>query len=70
MTRSHRQAILEQLPRIESKVHLVSGTAADVTDPFGGSQAVYVACADQIDAFLEQWNRRLDDSLFPVWNFA
>jgi protein-tyrosine-phosphatase/tRNA A37 threonylcarbamoyladenosine synthetase subunit TsaC/SUA5/YrdC len=67
MTKSHRSAILDQIPDIESKVHLVSGARSDVSDPFGGSKAIYSACADQIDGLLGQWMDRLDDSLFPTW---
>lgn len=67
MTRSHRQALLDNLPEIKSKVHLLSGNSADVSDPFGGPESLYSACADQIDHFLEQWVQRLPDSVFPVW---
>lgn len=67
MTKSHRNAILEQLPEIESKVHLLSGTTADVSDPFGGPPSVYSACADQIESYLSQWINRLDDLQFPEW---
>lgn len=67
MTRSHRNAIIDQMPEISSKVKLVSGTNADVSDPFGGPQAVYAACAEQIDGHLDQWLEQLDESLFPVW---
>ncbi|MFO0941785.1 MAG: Sua5/YciO/YrdC/YwlC family protein [Pirellulales bacterium] len=67
MTRSHRNGILEQMPEISGKVKLVSGSSSDVSDPFGGPQPVYAACADQIDAYLDKWLDQLDDSLFPNW---
>ncbi len=67
MTRSHRNGILEQMPEIAGKVKLVSGSSSDVSDPFGGPQAVYAACADQIEAYLDQWLDQLGDSLFPNW---
>jgi|694.fasta_scaffold00106_18 protein-tyrosine-phosphatase/tRNA A37 threonylcarbamoyladenosine synthetase subunit TsaC/SUA5/YrdC len=68
MTRAHRAGIVELMPEVAGKVHLVSGGSSDVSDPFGGSEAVYSACAEQIDRFLDQWLERLDDSVFPVWN--
>jgi protein-tyrosine-phosphatase/tRNA A37 threonylcarbamoyladenosine synthetase subunit TsaC/SUA5/YrdC len=67
MTRSHRNAIIDQLPDIESRVQLVSGANSDVSDPFGGPQAVYAACADQIELYLSQWMDRLSDAQFPDW---
>lgn len=67
MTRSHRNGILEQMPEISSKVKLVSGSSSDVSDPFGGPQTVYAACADQIDSYLDKWIDQLEDSLFPNW---
>ena len=67
MTRSHRNAILDQIPEIESKVKTVSGASSDVSDPFGGPQSVYAACAEQIDGYLDQWIDRLDDKQFPDW---
>jgi protein-tyrosine phosphatase len=66
MTRSHRAAILDLMPEVEGKVHLLGGSG-DVSDPFGGSQAAYAACAQQIDGFLDKWVAQLDDSLFPTW---
>lgn len=67
MTRSHRNAIIDQLPGIEFKVKLLSGSNADVSDPYGGPQTVYSACADQIDAHLDRWVGSLEDHLFPQW---
>ncbi|MBX3421596.1 MAG: Sua5/YciO/YrdC/YwlC family protein [Pirellulaceae bacterium] len=70
MTRSHRDAVLQFLPEVESKVHLVSGGAGDVSDPFGGSESVYAACADQIDGYVQRWVDSLDSSLLPQWKVA
>jgi protein-tyrosine-phosphatase/tRNA A37 threonylcarbamoyladenosine synthetase subunit TsaC/SUA5/YrdC len=67
MTKSHREALLDIMPDIKPKVHLVSGGTADVSDPFGGSESQYAVCADQIDACLEHWIDRLPDAYFPVW---
>ena len=64
MTKSHRNAILDQIPEIESKVHLVSGASSDVSDPFGGPKAAYSACADQVEGYLGQWMDRWDDLQF------
>ncbi|GAB5406281.1 MAG: Sua5/YciO/YrdC/YwlC family protein [Aureliella sp.] len=69
MTQSHRAAIVDAMPEIASKVHLVSGGKGDVSDPFGGSQAVYDACADQIEGFLGTWVDRVDTSWLPQWQF-
>jgi protein-tyrosine-phosphatase len=67
MTKSHRQALLDSLPEIKSKVHLLSGDSTDVADPFGGTESQYAACADQMDTFLDRWVQQLPDSYFPTW---
>ncbi|MFK7737232.1 MAG: Sua5/YciO/YrdC/YwlC family protein [Pirellulaceae bacterium] len=67
MTNGHRNAILNQFPDLESKVHLLSGGREDVSDPFGGTESVYAACAEQIDGFVEKWVERIDDSWVPTW---
>lgn len=68
MTRSHRDAILHRLPQHAAKVELLSPDGEDVSDPFGGPQPVYAACADQIEAMLRH---RLEDFCptdFPMWS--
>jgi protein-tyrosine-phosphatase/tRNA A37 threonylcarbamoyladenosine synthetase subunit TsaC/SUA5/YrdC len=67
MTNSHRSAILEKMPELRHKVHLLSGNQSDVSDPFGGAEAVYAACADQIETYLERWLTQFDESWFPRW---
>lgn len=67
MTNGHRNAILNQFPELEDKVHLLSGGREDVSDPFGGPESVYAACAEQIDGFIEKWVDRIDDSWMPTW---
>lgn len=67
MTNSHRQAILERTPEFEPKISLLSGDGRDVSDPFGGTEAVYAACADQIEGYLRQWVSKMDESWFPKW---
>lgn len=69
MTQSHRAAILDAIPEAVEKVKLVSGGKGDVSDPFGGSQAVYDACADQIEGFLTDWVEQVDRSWIPEWKF-
>lgn len=67
MTSSHRLAIIERFPDIADKVYLVSASPQDVSDPFGGSEAVYTACADQIDGCLDHWVEQVEESWFPIW---
>lgn len=69
MTQSHRAAILDAIPEAAPKVQLLSGGKGDVSDPFGGSQAVYDACADQIEGFLTDWCEQVDRSWIPEWKF-
>ena len=68
MTHSHRSAIVDRMPEYEDKVHLLSGGSEDVSDPFGGTEAIYGACADQIETFLGRWVEQLDESWFPNWS--
>ncbi|MFN3191239.1 MAG: Sua5/YciO/YrdC/YwlC family protein [Aureliella sp.] len=67
MTSSHRAALLSQFPEAENKVHLLGGDGQDVADPFGGTEAIYRECADQIDRFVEAWVKRVNESWFPNW---
>jgi protein-tyrosine-phosphatase/tRNA A37 threonylcarbamoyladenosine synthetase subunit TsaC/SUA5/YrdC len=67
MTHAHREAILDRMPHLRSKIHPLSRGRTDVSDPFGGSEATYQACADQISNLLDHWIDQLDDSLFPEW---
>ncbi len=69
MTASHRSAIVDKMPEIAGKVHLLSGSPQDVSDPFGGSESVYAACADQLEGYLERWVDQMEDSWFPSWQF-
>lgn len=55
MTRGHREAILAQWPEAESRVHLISRGRGDVSDPIGGPLELYRRCADQLDAYLDEW---------------
>lgn len=53
MTRTHREAVLRMVPRAEERVKLVLNEE-DVTDPFGGSEADYEACASVLEAGLAE----------------
>jgi protein-tyrosine phosphatase len=55
MTRSHREAILEHFPDAVPRIHLISRGRGDVSDPIGGPLDLYRHCADQLDAYLEEW---------------
>ena len=59
MTRGHREAILDQWPDAEPRVHPISGGRGDVSDPIGGPLEQYRRCAEQLDAYLEQWVEKL-----------
>ncbi len=68
MTNSHRCAIVDRMPDLASKIHLLSGSDKDVSDPFGGSESVYSACADQIESYLSNWIGQIEESWFPIWH--
>ena len=55
MTRGHREAILNQWPEAEGRVHLISRGTGDVSDPIGGPLDQYRRCAEQLDGFLAAW---------------
>jgi len=59
MTRGHRDAILAQWPEARDRTFPV-GDRGDISDPIGGPSELYRRCADQIDAHLEEWMKRLD----------
>lgn len=67
MTNSHRSAILERMPTLRSRVHLLSGGTSDVSDPFGGVESVYKACADEMEQYLRGWLAMFEESWFPNW---
>jgi protein-tyrosine-phosphatase/tRNA A37 threonylcarbamoyladenosine synthetase subunit TsaC/SUA5/YrdC len=70
MTNSHRQAIVQKWPELASKTHLMSNSKSDVSDPFGGPETVYAACADQIENYLQSWVDQIEESWFPVWKLG
>lgn len=54
MTRSHLDAILNSLPELAGKVHLLSGNGNDVSDPIGGGPDEYRRCRDEIEGYLQK----------------
>lgn len=70
MTRSHRHAIVQRWPELANRTHLLSHSHGDVSDPFGGSEAVYAACAEQIEKYLQTWVDEIEESWFPVWQLS
>lgn len=59
MTRGHREAILAQWPDARDRAFLVSGDRGDISDPIGGPPELYRRCAEQIDAYLADWAKRI-----------
>lgn len=70
MTKSHRNAIVQRWPELSSKTHLLSNNNGDVSDPFGGSESVYAACAVQIEQYLRGWVDQIEEEWFPVWHVS
>lgn len=60
MTRSHRQAILDQWPEAASRTFTLSLDNRDIADPIGGPVEYYRKCAEQITTELEQRLRDLE----------
>ncbi|MFO0904221.1 MAG: Sua5/YciO/YrdC/YwlC family protein [Pirellulales bacterium] len=68
MTRGHRDAVLAQWPEAASRTKLLSRSNADVSDPIGGPLELYRRCAEQIDGYLEGWEREIAwDQLPQFW---
>jgi protein-tyrosine-phosphatase len=67
MTSAHRNAIVQRWPELSNKTHLLSDNRGDVSDPFGGSESVYAACAVQIEQYLRGWVDQIEEDWFPVW---
>lgn len=55
MTKSHKQVAADRAPEMAGKIYTLAefaGEAGDVSDPFGGSEADYRSCAEQIHRLL------------------
>ncbi len=70
MTRSHRNAIIQRWPELAAKTHLLSDSSGDVSDPFGGPESVYAACAVQIEEYLRGWVDQIQEEWFPIWQVS
>ncbi|WP_188399377.1 MULTISPECIES: low molecular weight protein arginine phosphatase [Sporomusa] len=61
MTAAHKQALVGMAAGLEGKLYTLAefaGETRDVSDPFGGSEAVYRECAGQIRQLLTQaWGK-------------
>lgn len=49
MTTGHKEAILQKLPSLENKIHVLN-----IDDPFGQSLEVYRQCRDQMVKFFKE----------------
>ena len=59
MTRGHRETIVQTWADAEPRVHLISRGRGDVADPVGGPLELYRRCAEQLDAYLQEWVKEL-----------
>lgn len=63
MTKGHKQAVQRLIARNLDKVFTLAefaGEHSDVDDPFGGDDAVYRQCADQLESLLaKSWEKIL-----------
>lgn len=60
MTRSHRNAIVQQWPDAASRCELLCADARDIADPIGGPLESYEQCAAQLRAEIEPRIERLE----------
>jgi len=64
MTSTHRAVLLSDYPSAKSKIFTLGeyvGDKADISDPFGGSEEIYRACAAQIRAMLALAAKKLKE---------
>ncbi len=52
MTRGHRDAILQECPEAEQRVHLLSRQGTDISDPYGSHVDIYHKCAEEMEQHL------------------
>jgi protein-tyrosine phosphatase len=67
MTNNHRQAILGRWPHLASKTFPIGTGGREISDPYGGPLELYRACANQLEACLDAWLEKIDESMLPVW---
>lgn len=56
MTKGHKMSILSVMPQCEEKVFTIGEYigGSDVIDPYGGSEEVYEACAEELYSYIER----------------
>jgi protein-tyrosine phosphatase len=62
MTASHRTSLISSYPKEKDKIHILcqyAGSGYDISDPFGGDEGEYRACANQIKALLHLCIQRI-----------
>lgn len=61
MTVSHKRTVLAALPELSGRVFTLAefaGERTDIADPFGGNDALYRLCADQIERLVDKaWEK-------------
>jgi protein-tyrosine-phosphatase len=65
MTRSHKNAILLESPRLDKKVYTlteyITDDSFDIMDPYGSSVEVYQRCAEEmyqhLENMMEKWSK-------------
>ncbi|ENQ3107077.1 protein tyrosine phosphatase [Bacillus sp. 491mf] len=66
MTAGHRQLLLAHHPEISEKVHtfykFVEGTNKDISDPFGGSLAIYKATLEEMEQLVQTLVKKHSES--------
>lgn len=60
MTHTHREAILTQWPHAAPRTHVLDAQGQDVSDPIGGTQEMYLQCAEQIESLIHARLDQLD----------
>ncbi|XZE45473.1 Sua5/YciO/YrdC/YwlC family protein [Pirellulaceae bacterium SH467] len=64
----HKHAIVSQWPTVANKVHMISPTGTEITDPFGGPFDGYERCAAQLDEHTNYWIEQLKLGDLILWN--
>ncbi|MCU0717304.1 MAG: Sua5/YciO/YrdC/YwlC family protein [Pirellula sp.] len=64
----HKHVIVSQWPSVANKVHMISPSGSEITDPFGGPYDVYERCAAQLDDYTNHWIEQLKLSDLILWN--
>ena len=57
MTHGHKKHLVEIYPGFAEKIFTIRelcGEECDINDPFGGSEAIYTECAEQLKRYIEK----------------